>query len=277
MNAAISSKPASAEGAASAPARARALQVGGFTPFSSLDYPGQLAAVVFVQGCPWRCGYCHNPHLQPRSGMPGRAPGEAGMLWSDLLGWLPQRQGLLDAVVFSGGEPTLDPGLPTAMAQVRALGFKVGLHTAGIYPQPLQDVLPLLDWVGLDLKAPLADDAAHDHVTGVPGSAAPVRRSLAAVLQAHRLRGLAFECRTTAHPALLDDDALCRIADELAAAFADAGVPTDADPMMARWVLQICRSQGSRGQLPAVAADYPTSATRRHLQFRWPSFTVRHG
>ena len=42
------------------------LKVGGVTPFSATDYPGKLAAVVFVQGCPWRCGYCHNPHLQPR-------------------------------------------------------------------------------------------------------------------------------------------------------------------------------------------------------------------
>ncbi len=276
MNAVTLSTPAPTEDSAAAAAPARALQVGGLTPFTSLDYPGQLAAVVFVQGCPWRCGYCHNPHLQPRSagadGLPGAAP-----RWAEVLAWLPQRAGLLDAVVFSGGEPTLAPALPAAIEAVRALGFKVGLHTAGIYPQRLQAVLPLLDWVGLDLKAPLADEAVHTRVTGVPGSAAPVRSSLAAVLHQHRQTGLAFECRTTAHPALLDDAALCTLADELADTYAAAGVAASAGTPAATWALQIFRSQGTGGELPAVAADYPSVRTLQHLQSRWPGLLVRRG
>ncbi|HEY8710991.1 MAG TPA: anaerobic ribonucleoside-triphosphate reductase activating protein, partial [Burkholderiaceae bacterium] len=170
---------------------ARALSVGGLTPFTTIDYPGQLAAVVFVQGCPWRCVYCHNPHLQRRD-----ATAPTALQWEDVRRWLERRTGLIDAVVFSGGEPTRDPALPEAMAQARALGFRIGLHTAGLYPQRLQQVLPLADWVGLDVKAPLADDDRYARITGVRGSAAPVRRSLAAV----RASGVDFECRTTAHP-----------------------------------------------------------------------------
>ena len=236
----------------------RELQVGGLTPFTSIDYPGQLSAVVFVQGCPWRCGYCHNPHLQPRSA-------SAGPRWGEVIDFLRRRAGLLDAVVFSGGEPTIDLMLPRAIAEVRALGFKVGLHSAGVYPQRLQEVLPLVDWVGLDIKAPLADATGHDRVTAVRDSAEPVRRSLAALVQHGRDRGLPFECRTTAHPTLLDDAALLALADELAA----AGVE--------QWVLQIARSQGVTGALCAIGADYPSPDTLQRLRQRLPAMTVRRG
>jgi anaerobic ribonucleoside-triphosphate reductase activating protein len=236
----------------------RELQVGGLTPFTSIDYPGQLSAVVFVQGCPWRCGYCHNPHLQPRG--QGSVPG-----WPEVLSFLRQRAGLLDAVVFSGGEPTVDPALPRAIAEVRALGFKVGLHSAGMYPQRLQAVLPLLDWVGLDIKAPLASDARYARVTGVRGQASAVRRSLAALVSHARSRGLRFECRTTAHPKLLDDAALLAVADEMVAAGVD------------QWALQVFRAQGTAGALPAVGADYPAPATLQRLRERLPAMTLRRG
>lgn len=223
-----------------------ALRVGGLQRFTSIDWPGRLCAVVFVQGCPWRCGYCHNPQLQARAAA-------AGPAWPEVLGWLRRRQGLLDAVVFSGGEPTLDPALGDAMDAVRTLGFAVGLHSAGIHPRRLRDVLPRADWVGLDVKAPPDDDSLHDRVTGVPGSARRARESLRALLDA----GVAHELRTTAQPALLDDAALCRLADQLAGAGAR------------RYALQIAR--------PAPAADYPAPATLQHLQSRFEHFTLRRG
>ena len=170
------------------PQRGKHLQVGGLTAFAATDFPGQLAAVVFVQGCPWACGYCHNPHLQPRLN-------HSPVAWTDVAARLQRRVGLLDAVVFSGGEPTMDPALAEAVREVRQLGFTVGLHTAGMYTQRLIEVLPLVDWVGLDIKA-LAPD--YDRITATPGSADAVWRSLRAVLDS----GVAFECRTTVHPNL---------------------------------------------------------------------------
>ena len=136
------------------------LRVGGFEPFTSTDYPDALAAVVFCQGCPWRCGYCHNPHLIPARGDDERDFGR-------ILEWLASRRGLLDAVVFSGGEPTAQAGLSAAIDAVRALGFAIGLHTSGAYPRRLAQVLPMVDWVGLDVKAPIGD---YSDVTGIPGS-----------------------------------------------------------------------------------------------------------
>lgn len=144
------------------------LRVGGLTRLSATDYPGKLAAVVYCQGCAWRCGYCHNPELQP-------ARGEQRIAWPEVLAFLGRRKGLLDAVVFSGGEPTQQRGLEAAMREVKAMGFFVGLHTAGIVPSRLAKVLPLVDWVAMDVKANLEE---HERVTRVAGSGARARASL---------------------------------------------------------------------------------------------------
>lgn len=211
------------------------LRVGGLTPLSSTDWPGQLAAVVFCQGCPWRCGYCHNPDL-----IPAQAEGEVA--WGDVMALLRRRQGLLDAVVFSGGEPTLQAALPDAMREVRALGFRIGLHTGGMYPKRLEAVLPLVDWVGLDVKAPFVDYAT---ITSVEGSGARALEGLEMVLAS----GVDYEVRTTVHPAMLDDGTLASLARDLAA----RGVK--------RYVVQAFRPQGCQN------AELCSTATReRSLQ-----------
>ncbi len=232
---------------------ADALRIGGFVPFSSVDWPGRLAGVVFVQGCPWRCTYCHNTHLQSRDMLADEGPD-----WAAVRGWLARRRGLIDGLVFSGGEPTLDPAIVAAVAEVKAAGFAVGLHTAGMYPARLEALLPQLEWVGLDIKAPLNDDALHDRITGRPGSAAPVRESLALL----RASGVDFECRTTAHPAWLDEAALDALGDELAS----AGAP--------HWALQMARPVEGQA-LPPVDAGYPSAATLGHLRVCVPGLAVR--
>jgi pyruvate formate lyase activating enzyme len=144
------------------------LRVGGLTPLSASDYPDRLAAVVFCQGCAWRCTYCHNPRLLARRG-------SAEIPWRQVISLLERRRGLLDAVVFSGGEPTLQRALPEAIREVKGLGYLVGLHTAGVVPRMLARVLPLVDWVAMDLKADWKDHAA---VTGVAGSGERAKRSI---------------------------------------------------------------------------------------------------
>lgn len=225
------------------------LRVGGLTPFTSIDYPGKLSAVVFVQGCPWRCGYCHNPELQPRRGAQGPK-------WSELLAWLRRRVGLIDAAVFSGGEPTVDPALPRAMAEVRALGLAAGLHSAGIHARRLREVLPLADWIGLDVKASLDAPDDYERITGVAGSARAVRTSVQAVLDA----GVPYEVRTTAHPDWLDDDALLRLGDGLAA----LGVT--------HYALQVARPAGAFGP---TGEGYPAPATLARLGGMFRHFTLR--
>ena len=227
------------------------LRVGGVTPLSATDWPGQLAAVVFCQGCPWRCGYCHNPDLIP-------AQSDSEIAWADVLDFLKRRQGLLDAVVFSGGEPTLQASLPEAMREVRALGFKIGLHTGGMYPKRLTAVLPLVDWVGLDVKAPIADYA---RITGVQDSGEPVCESLNLLLASN----VAYEIRTTVHPALLADEEVVELANDLAG----HGVK--------RYVVQAFRSQGCRDEYLCQNAtrSQPLQRTCAKLTGLFERFTLR--
>jgi pyruvate formate lyase activating enzyme len=183
--------------------RPELLRIGGLVPFSTVDFPGRLCAVLFCQGCPWRCRYCHNPHLQPFT--------DGTWKWLSIENFLESRRGLLDAVVFSGGEPTAQPALEAAIQAVRRLGFQVGLHTAGIFPDRLRRVLPLVDWVGLDIKAPF--DTRYSAITGVRASWIPPGAALDALLD----EGVAYETRTTVHPALLGEADKAALQAELAA------------------------------------------------------------
>ena len=227
------------------------LRIGGLTPLSTTDWPGMLAAVVFCQGCPWRCRYCHNPSLiAPR--------GEHEIPWEDVLAFLRRRQGLLDGVVFSGGEPTLQPGLIDAMREVRALGFKIGLHTGGMVAQRLDEVLPLVDWVGLDVKASFAD---YPRITGVAGSGARALAGLQQVLAS----GVDHEIRTTVHPALLADADLVAIARDLA----EHGV--------GHYVIQAFRSRGCEdvGLLQSAMRDRSLQEVGEELAVLFEDFSVR--
>lgn len=168
------------------------LVIGGLVPASTCDWPGRIVTTVFCQGCPWNCGYCHNPDL-----IDPRRPG--AITWEVVRDLLRRRVGLLDGVVFSGGEPTRQPALPAAIHQVREAGFAVGLHTGGAYPRRLARVLPSVDWVGLDIKAP---PGRYAQVTGVPASATAAFTSLDLVLAA----GVDVQVRTTVDPTALTED-----------------------------------------------------------------------
>ena len=230
---------------------ARQLKVGGVTAFSATDYPGKLAAVVFVQGCPWRCGYCHNPHLQTRTE-------HSPLAWAAVISLLKRRVGLIDAVVFSGGEPTLDPALADAMHEARALGLGIGLHSAGIYPRRLAEVLPLVEWVGLDVKASWQ---GYDAVTGVNDSARHARASAQAVLAS----SAAHEFRTTVHPGLHTEAEILALAQTLSA----MGVR--------HYALQVFRGTGCADeQLNAVpTVGYPGADLLAQVSALFETFTLR--
>ena len=188
------------------PARAAPLadvSIGGLTPLTTIDYPGRLSAVVYLRGCPWRCDYCHNRSLQA----PRRLATDS--CWQQTYAFLERRRGMLDAVVFSGGEPTSQRALSDAMVEVRDLGFEIGLHTAGPHPKRLQRLLPLVDWVGMDIKAPFD---RYERITGVPHSGTKARQSARSLLAS----GVAHEFRTTFDPALLSAADVLRAAQQLA-------------------------------------------------------------
>jgi pyruvate formate lyase activating enzyme len=155
--------------------------------------------------------------------------------WPAVLDFLSSRRGLLDAVVFSGGEPTLQAALPDAIAEVRSLGFRVGLHTAGMAPERFAAILHSVDWIGFDVKAPFT---VYPRITGIEGSGDKALESLRSLLAS----GIRYEVRTTVHQALLSPNDLL----ELEAQLLDLGVED--------FVVQQFRPQGVRpGLLPAIS------------------------
>ena len=133
------------------------MNLAGFVPLSLCDYPGRVAAVVFTQGCNYRCPWCHNGHLLPLTADPSSRVSEKAVL-----AVLEERRGRLGGVVVSGGEPTLQHALPRFLRCLKSLGLDVKLDTNGSHPAVLRQLLAdrLLDYVAMDVKAPWDRHAA---------------------------------------------------------------------------------------------------------------------
>ncbi len=121
--------------------------IGGFQKFSLLDYPGKISSIIFTRGCNFDCIYCHNRELIGQNG-PLVPPGT-------IISFLEERRQKLDAVVISGGEPTLQPDLTEFMKKIKKLGFLVKLDTNGYKPDVLRKVLKAkaVDYIAMDVKA----------------------------------------------------------------------------------------------------------------------------
>lgn len=189
--------------------RATSVQVADLVALSADDWPGRLVATAYLQGCPWRCTYCHGGALLDPT-LPGTVP------WSHVTDLLRRRRGLLDGLVLTGGEPTRQPGVVAAAREVRALGLLVAVHTSGAYPARLPDLLPHVDRVVLDVKAPAYLYGAITRAGAGAAAADKAFASLRLVLDS----GVDLQVRTTVDPAVLTPDDVA----ELVAVLADLGV-----------------------------------------------------
>ncbi|MDD5269951.1 MAG: anaerobic ribonucleoside-triphosphate reductase activating protein [Candidatus Omnitrophica bacterium] len=163
------------------------MKIGGLVKCSFIDYPGKISAVIFTQGCNFRCPYCHNPQLV----YPGMF--EKPIPFTHVYDFLRERRGLLDAVVFCGGEPTLQADLPEKIRAVKALGYFVKIDTNGSRPDVLAEILPYLDYIAMDVKAPFGP--AYSSVCGVSVDDYEIRRSMLLI----RASGIPYEFRTVFH------------------------------------------------------------------------------
>ena len=180
----------------------REVQIGGLVPFTTIDYPGKLSAVLFLVGCPLRCAYCSNPHLL--------SVGDGEYDPARMFEWLQKRVGKLEAIVFSGGEALMQGDVAIEyMRRVRDLGFKIGLHTNGFYPELLKRAADIVDWIGLDFKA---TREKYPDLTGQHIAYDNMIRSLDVWLDT----GKEFEVRITCDPRYISVDDLYEIADILA-------------------------------------------------------------
>ena len=162
------------------------MKIHGLQKMTLLDYPGTVACTVFLGGCDFRCPYCHNAELLDPDFPPL-------MDETELLAFLKKRQGLLDGVCITGGEPLLRQDLPELLKNIRALGYRIKLDTNGSQPRRLKTVLDggLADYVAMDIKN---SPARYGETVGRESfDPTPIRES-AALLMAG---GTDYEFRTT--------------------------------------------------------------------------------
>jgi pyruvate formate lyase activating enzyme len=153
---------------------------------SLVDYPGKISSVIFTQGCNFRCGYCHNPHLVlPSLFTPPLDENE-------IFNFLGSRIGKVQGVVITGGEPTIHTGLIPFIQKIKALGYLVKLDTNGALPDALEKVTDanILDFIAMDIKAPLEK---YKEVCGVEADSQNIKRSIEII----KASGIPYQFRTT--------------------------------------------------------------------------------
>ena len=161
------------------------MRLGGLQKMTLLDFPGRVACTVFTVGCNFRCPFCHNSSLVLIPQLPELSQ-------DDFFAFLRKRQGLLDGVAITGGEPLLHPDMPEFLGKIRALGYAVKLDTNGAFPDRLEDILKagLADYVAMDVKN---SREKYEQTAGVKGILPQVERSVELL----RNGGTPFEFRTT--------------------------------------------------------------------------------
>ncbi|HTX86944.1 MAG TPA: anaerobic ribonucleoside-triphosphate reductase activating protein [Candidatus Nanoarchaeia archaeon] len=198
------------------------MKIGGLEKLSLIDYPGELSAVVFTIGCTFRCPFCYNPMLvlsvdrNGNSSLPLGQESEKGHTLineDDLFLFLKNRSNKLDAVVITGGEPTLQPDLPEFIRRLRALGYKIKLDTNGTNPEMLKELLAdkLIDYLAMDIKAAPAD---YSRATGTKFDFEKIRQSVKIIMQslpAGRQAAVPYEFRTTCVPGFIAEDKIAKM------------------------------------------------------------------
>jgi pyruvate formate lyase activating enzyme len=177
------------------------VRIGGFLPFSLIDFPGCISCVLFTQGCPFRCPYCHNPELVE--------PSRFGPTFSEdqFFAFLKTRKGRLDGVVITGGEPTIQHDLLEFIKEIKKEGFRVKLDTNGTRPdvvKRLQDE-GLVDYFAMDIKAPLEK---YETIVGTKVAISAIFETIQCIMKGP----IDYEFRTTVVKDLLSFEDIIEIA-----------------------------------------------------------------
>jgi pyruvate formate lyase activating enzyme len=174
---------------------------GGLQKQSLIDYPGQLACILFTSGCNFMCPYCHNPDLVGKPGSRGPI-----LALDDVYGFLLKRREFLEGVVISGGEPTLHPDLDAVCQNIQRMGYKIKLDTNGSHPGVLNRLIrnKLVDYIAMDVKT---DPATYPRQIAPQDCSESIMQSIASIMAC----GLPYEFRTTCAPPFVDESILEKI------------------------------------------------------------------
>lgn len=171
--------------------------IGGIQKTSLLDFPDKISAIVFTQGCNFNCGYCHNPDL---------LNSKKDIYQPDVFfEFLEKRKGKLDGVVITGGEATLQPDLIPFIKKVKEKGFAIKLDTNGYKPDILKQALPYIDYIAMDIKAPLDK---YSEIIKVNIDTEKIKESINTILNSN----IDYEFRTTVLKTQLTYDDFSKIA-----------------------------------------------------------------
>ncbi|MCM8900108.1 anaerobic ribonucleoside-triphosphate reductase activating protein [Caldicoprobacter algeriensis] len=173
------------------------MRIAGIQKNSFVDYPGNIAAVVFTPGCNLNCYFCHNRHIINPENI------DVTYDINDVMRFLDARRSFLDGVVISGGEPTFQPDLEEFIVKIKGLGYLVKLDTNGTRPSVLEKLINknLVDYIAMDIKAPFEK---YNEICGVEVDITSIQQSIEIIMNA----GCDYEFRTTFVPNLNKDDIL---------------------------------------------------------------------
>ena len=168
----------------------------GLEKLTLIDYPGNMACTVFVFGCNFRCGFCHNPELVIDDG-------REIIKQEDFFNFLKERKEFLEGVCITGGEPTLYDELPDFIRKIKEMGYLVKLDTNGTNPDMLEKLIKekLIDYIAMDVKAPIEK---YEKIANAEVDKKKIKKSVEIIKNS----GLDYEFRTTATPDLIQDDFL---------------------------------------------------------------------
>lgn len=168
------------------------MRIGGLQKMTLLDFPGRVACTVFLQGCNFRCPFCHNPPL---------LSGSAELSEEAFFSFLKKRQGLLDGVAVTGGEPLLQADIVPFLIKIKELGYAVKLDTNGSYPERLQQLLQngLIDYIAMDIKN---SPQKYEQTAGAQNILPAVQESVRILMQGT----VPYEFRTTVVQELHEED-----------------------------------------------------------------------
>ncbi len=176
------------------------MRIGGLEKSSLLDYPGKISCIVYTVGCNFRCPYCHNPELVDETI-------DQEISSEHLLDFLKTRQGLLDGVVITGGEPTMHQDLPELIKSIKDLGFLVKLDSNGTNPAMLEQLIKdrLVDYLAMDIKSPLSK---YSQTVARPTDIDAIKRSIELIMS----QAVEYEFRTTVIKTMLTPEDFDEIA-----------------------------------------------------------------
>ena len=160
------------------------MKIAGLMKLTLLDFPGHVACTVFLAGCNFRCPFCHNGSLV--------RGGDIEISREELFAFLKKRQGVLDGVCVTGGEPLMNPDIAELVRGIKELGFLVKLDTNGFYPHKLKELLDLklIDYVAMDIKN---SKEKYSLICGTDVDTAKISKSISLLINGN----IPYEFRTT--------------------------------------------------------------------------------